>query len=483
MNRFYLVIVATIGLAFAPALGRLHAQEAPVAKKFAVPAKEKQDAALATIRDVFQKDYAAAKSSQQQAALADKMLETARGTLDDPASKYVLLRVARDIYVKLGDVDHVQAIAEEMEGAFALAGVDFRLEGLIAVGKTASGAAKKLQVAQALAGLIDQAVRLDQYPQANDAANAALGYVKGTNDKDLVKWLAERQAAIARQQALYLAAKQAIDKGDTGDPAANLAAGQYYAFVKQDWKTGLEMLKKGASAEMAAAAATDLAAPTEAAEMLKLADDWWSLADKTPDLEYGLKSRAHYWYRAALPNLNGIAKVRAEQRLASAAPAAGERDPWFTLFRSGVPTLWNKTYSGPHGKSVALGRAPAGVKYLRMTMHTKEPATIIVEMTNDRLGKKSAGPNYGWDGTGLAHHGGVHLGIYCLHNRTGNKGIPTITDAENGRSYTGHGFGHMYGEDTQCLSWDGKSLPPGTIIEISVTSEPLTAEEQKLLLK
>lgn len=253
--------------------------------------------------------------------------------------------------------------------------------------------------------------------------------------------------------------------------------------MKQDWKLGLAMLKKGSNAEMAAAATADLAAPTDPAEMAKLADDWWTMAEKNPDLAYGLKARAIHWYRAALPSLTGISKVKAEQRLAAAPPATGKRDPWVVLFRSGVPMLWGKNYTGPHGKSVALNKVPAGIKYLRMTMHSKEPATIIIEMTIDRLVKKSATENYGWDGTGLPHHGGVHFGVYHLHSRTGLKGTPTITDAENGRAYTGWGFGHSYDENTQCLSWNGKAVQPGTVIEIAVTAEPLTEEEQKLLLK
>ena len=46
----------------------------------------------------------AERSDTAKSILAKKMIDTARNTADDPAARYVLLRVARDIGVQAGDI-------------------------------------------------------------------------------------------------------------------------------------------------------------------------------------------------------------------------------------------------------------------------------------------------------------------------------------------------------------------------------------------
>jgi hypothetical protein len=78
-------------------------------------------------------------------------------------------------------------------------------------------------------------------------------------------------------------------------------------------------LAKAGDDELRKLAERELQPPTQAAAQLELADAWWELAqgrqDPKLDLEYkGLRARAAFWYRAAIPNLSGISQAKAIKR-------------------------------------------------------------------------------------------------------------------------------------------------------------------------
>ena len=69
-----------------------------------VPGNDEQQAALKLIREVFEADYAKARTSAQKVALSKKLFQAASTIQGDPASRYMLLRTSRDIAAKEGDV-------------------------------------------------------------------------------------------------------------------------------------------------------------------------------------------------------------------------------------------------------------------------------------------------------------------------------------------------------------------------------------------
>ena len=73
--------------------------------KLPVPSDAAQEQVLALIREVYKDDFAAAKTPEQKATLASKLIEKAAETNDDPASRFVLLKVARDLASQAGHLD------------------------------------------------------------------------------------------------------------------------------------------------------------------------------------------------------------------------------------------------------------------------------------------------------------------------------------------------------------------------------------------
>jgi hypothetical protein len=70
-----------------------------------VPEANAQQAALQVVKEVFASDYAAAKTPEQKAALAQKLYDQAKQTNGDPVSRYVLLGEARTTAIDGGNVN------------------------------------------------------------------------------------------------------------------------------------------------------------------------------------------------------------------------------------------------------------------------------------------------------------------------------------------------------------------------------------------
>jgi hypothetical protein len=118
------------------------------------------------------------------------------------------------------------------------------------------------------------------------------------------------------------------------DPASNLTVGRFRCFQKGDWDSGLPMLALGSDSTLKALAEKELAEPKSADEQAKLADGWWTAAEKEEGTtRRHIHSQAAHWYRRALPDLTGLDKARAEKRLEEPGPLpeadgrSGDRTP------------------------------------------------------------------------------------------------------------------------------------------------------------
>ena len=79
-----------------------------------VPTEAEFNAKVALIRETYKADYAKAKTTADKAALAQKLLQLARDTRDDPLGRYALLMEARDLGAKGADGITAMAAADEL---------------------------------------------------------------------------------------------------------------------------------------------------------------------------------------------------------------------------------------------------------------------------------------------------------------------------------------------------------------------------------
>ena len=287
-------------------------------KRHPVPDAPALKKAEATIRDVFEAEYAK-KEPKDRVAFAKKLLQTGLETKTDLAARYVLLREAAEIAAAAGDIQTaIQAVAEMAKS--------YDIDELLTRGTTLASAASSTSdslilksIIEAFLRLADDGVSSDHYDVALRAAKAAERYARKAKDFALV---ADAKAKLKDVQVLRAEFDKVAKALQTlaqnpGDPDANLAVGQFVCLVKGNWEEGLPLLAKGSDPNLKSLAAADLAGPKDASEQVKLADEWRDLADKETNKlkKNNLLAREACWYEAALPNLTGLAKAKIEKQL------------------------------------------------------------------------------------------------------------------------------------------------------------------------
>jgi hypothetical protein len=334
----------------APKLSSIAGDEKPLVRaattpdekpaKLAVP----DDAALAkatkAVHDLYLDQLKRAATADQKIALAKKLYVDALGTSDDPADKFALLKMARDLAAAQGDFDTASEIVGKLAEQYDVDPFEMRFDLLVAGVKTAP---EPEDCSAKLNAFADDAIAADRYESARRALNAALAL---KCDPAIRKQTAAHQREVGEAEAEFHRLKSTIAaiKAKPDDPEANLAVGKFNCLFKGNWEAGLPMLAKGSDKSLAELAKLDLSGSSAAADQIKLADGWWDTGKRPARL------RAKALYEAALPSLGGIARARIEKRLQEVDAKAAET--WTNLLRLVDPVKnavfgkWSKETDG-----------------------------------------------------------------------------------------------------------------------------------------
>ena len=152
--------------------------------KLPLPAEEQRDESKKTVREIFKQDFAKAVRLPDKAKLAEKLLEHAKTTTDDPARRYVLLQEANGLASTAGDLDVATKILDELTTTFAVDALDVRSTTLKKLSTTVKTGAPQERVAEALLKLAEDYAAESQYDSAIDATKtAAVLAIKAKNLK------------------------------------------------------------------------------------------------------------------------------------------------------------------------------------------------------------------------------------------------------------------------------------------------------------
>jgi hypothetical protein len=220
------------------------------------PDEAAQKAALKTIKEVFQSDYAKTKL-EDRATFGQKLLAQFDDSKDDAATRYALLTECIAVASKAGDIYTA-------------------LSAISRIGEW----------------------NVDETVLKRSALTAAEGVVANFETKKFVTNL-----------------KVLLDKPD--DPTANLSVGYHYCLVRGNWDAGLPNLLKGSDPVLKALAEKEIAKPEESAGQAALGDEWWDFAQKqsVKEVKQSALERAKHWYEPALAGLAGLAKSKVEKRI------------------------------------------------------------------------------------------------------------------------------------------------------------------------
>ncbi|MCY3023270.1 MAG: hypothetical protein NTW87_30195 [Planctomycetota bacterium] len=297
--------------------------------RLAEPPKEAQQEAEKTIKELFAEDYKKT-TPDDQSALAFKLLAKSGGTKDDPKAQYVLLREARDMAAKAGDVATAMAAIDQMAGIFEVDALDLQAKALASLRSNARTPDANKAVAEAALAAADHAVAKDIYDVATRLAEIATSTARVSGEPALAAQAQSRGQDVAKCQSAYVNVKVAVFNlsKNPNDADAKFKIGQFYCLVKDDRVAGLVYLSEGSNQTWGNLAKMELANPTEVAEMMKVADGYHGLiASETGAARDKLKQWAAQWYQKALPTATGITKAKIEQRLKELTPAVAASTP------------------------------------------------------------------------------------------------------------------------------------------------------------
>jgi hypothetical protein len=303
-------------------------------KPVAMPPADEVKVAIETLKDVFDKDYAAAETdAQAKRALAEKLLKVAPQR-KAAAMVFACYDEARRLAATGGDVKTALAAVEAMSSRFTKLPDKLRLDTLSALSKSELTTADAATIARLAQDEAAAALDREAYTTAVELAEIAAAAAKKAEDLDLAN-----EARAFKTKAVGLVAAVATLKANPNDPEANTTLGTYWAFDRGRWNPGLQYLSKSSDKALAEAARRDLAKPTTAKDRTAVADLWYKLAADAPDNRKRLfVERAWEWYSAALAVATGDDDLKPGERLKAIEAAH--------------PNLFHRTFDG-HTAAVA----------------------------------------------------------------------------------------------------------------------------------
>lgn len=290
----------------------------PTPPRRPVPAAEAQAKSRKLFRDLYAADLAN-RSPAARRALAAKLLEQAGTVSDAPADQFVLLAGAMDAAKEGADLRLVSRAADAMAGAYAVDGLRVKSEAAAQMPLRADVPATTAENCTAGLALADQLAADEDFATALHLLRSLEGAAPSAETRANLLKRAKEIGALKAAADHYAMLVEKL-KATPNDPGANLAAGHFLCFVRNDWQHGLPLLAKGGDPALKALAVRELRNPADADGRIALADAWWAYAEGRPASERPIiESHAGSYYREALPDLKGMLKLKVEERLAQEA--------------------------------------------------------------------------------------------------------------------------------------------------------------------
>jgi hypothetical protein len=248
------------------------------------------------------------------------MLAAGQSTKNDPAGRYVLFRMARDLAAESGDLALALQAIEQLDADFQIEPWPMRGAVVAEIAKQVRGRDEMKATAEEMVGLAERALEEDEFDVVETLIDQAFAIARRLRgETELVKSIAAFKKLAAERAKMVRAKDAAIAKlkDEPNDAEAHLTVGTYLCLYRGDWQNGLPHLVQGSNADLRVIAEKELVATDEEDDLLGLADAWWDAAAKADD---GIKdlmlARAGHWYEKALPVAKALNKIKAERRLA-----------------------------------------------------------------------------------------------------------------------------------------------------------------------
>jgi hypothetical protein len=137
-----------------------------------VPSEESQAKAGQMVEQLYQREFAAAKTPAEKVALFRKLAGEAEKAKDDPAGRFVLLAAARDLAIQAGDLELAVEAVDELAEVYSVDALAMKEEILRKAGRATKDPAQFAMIADRAVGLIEEAVAEDDYERPSSVLQA-----------------------------------------------------------------------------------------------------------------------------------------------------------------------------------------------------------------------------------------------------------------------------------------------------------------------
>jgi hypothetical protein len=265
------------------------------------------------IRLHYKADYLKRKPEELR-AFSRALLAATKDPMNDVASRYVLLREARDVGIQAADPRATIDAIDETARLFIVDASALKKDaiGKLAVPKTADDART---MTDACLSLLDEAEAAGQFESAAGYGEKAEAAARNAKDNALLMHATASQKEATETLKQWQKVKPLMEKGD--DPAACLEVGRFWCTNREDWTTGLPFLAKGSDEKLKDLATKELGKLTIGAH-LDLADGWYEQApsDRGP-LRAVILRHALRHYEEGVLAAAGPVRVKVDARIES----------------------------------------------------------------------------------------------------------------------------------------------------------------------
>jgi len=291
---------------------------AAAVQRSAIPSEDEQREKLELIRDVYSEQGEAAKTPAQKATFANMLLAEAQDTSNDPVGRYLLIRLARDAAVEAASVPIIVQAIDTMAADYEVDRDQLLVEVLTRLTKHVRNPQTAAEAVMGILDLIDDAIQKDEFVYAENLGKIVSRIAGKSIDSELINRVRSRNKEIhnlAKEYEEVEAALAVLDM-EPSNAEANLTAGRFFCFLKNDWSTGLPMLALSSEKALANVAASELKSPEGAEKQVALGDQWQAAAEELKsEARISALSRAIMWYEKALPELKGLARSELEIKI------------------------------------------------------------------------------------------------------------------------------------------------------------------------
>jgi hypothetical protein len=295
------------------------------ASKPTIPDTAELRRAAESVDQVYAQEIAKARDAESKSALAARINEVVSEE-HDPAAKYVLLWKALELATQAGDADAACGAIDQIAAAWNVDVLKLRAKTLTDVARNLRTPESRTDAARRMEAVAQEAIIAREFDLARTMRELAVGTAQRGSDPALAKLLAARSGDIGRIKSAEARVKPSVSalKDNPSDPAANLAVGRCESFLEGNWSAGLPKLARSGDSTLKSLAQKDLADPTDPTARLELADQWWDLSKREDEpARRNIQLHATGLYRQAVAKLIGLAKVRAQQRIAEGEAQSG----------------------------------------------------------------------------------------------------------------------------------------------------------------